>query len=201
MFDLSELFEPRKGSDLKASQLTKRHVELCQFVIKTLIYDLIPNSQLFAQKASKSWELLTRLLLGITDNLLWNDKQNYLADDLAEVLLNSLFFVFLKGGIYCDELWKKFASCFKLWCHRLKSVLVWGNVIVSLTSQVANSLYSGNSDDFEISFGMHSAEYRLLIDFKFATYSWTRLNSKHRYIMILLSPLLRFLTKNKFIIR
>lgn len=141
---------------------------------------MIPNSPLFAQKASKSWNLLTRLLLGITDNLLWNDKQNYLADDLAESLLNSLFLVFLQGGIYTDELWKKFASCFKLWCHRLKCVLVWGSVIVSLTLQVAKALYSDSSDVLEIGFGMHSADYRALTDLKFAYYSWIRLTSNHR---------------------
>lgn len=123
---------------------------------------------------------MTRLLLGITDNLLWNDKQNYLAEDLAESLLNSLFFVFLHSEIYTDELWKKFASCFKLWCHRLKSVLVWGSVIVSLTSQVAKALYTETSNTLEIVFGMHSADYRAVTNLKFANYSWIRLTSNQQ---------------------
>lgn len=175
---MSELFEPRKGNDTKTAPLARRHAELCQHVLKILIHDLIPNCPLFFEKASKSWDLLTRLLLGITDNLLWNDKQNYLADDLAEQLLNSLFFTFLHGGIYCDELWKKFAACFKLWCHRLKSVLVWGSVIVSLNSQIALTL--NHSDDVElveIKFGLHSIEYKAVSNIKFAYYSWTRLTN------------------------
>lgn len=165
---------------------------------------MVPNSPLFAQKASKSWNLLTRLLLGITDNLLWNDKQNYLAEDLAESLLNSLFFAFLQGGIYSDELWKKFASCFKLWCHRLKSVLVWGSVIVSLTSQVAKSLYSTSPNTIgplEIVFGMHSAEYRAVTDLKFANYSWIRLTSNQQNISSYFIIVSRFFTEIKWLIR
>ena len=156
----------------------KRHAELCQQTLKTIIYDLIPSSPLFEQKASKSWELITRLLLGIIDNLLWSDKQNYLADDLSEILLNSLFFVLLQSRIYCDEIWKKFASCFKSWCHRLKSVLVWGSVTVALNSKIASILYSPNSSDtHEIIFGMHSNEYRVIIEVKYANYCWSRLTS------------------------
>ena len=120
---------------------------------------------------------------------------------MAESLLNSLFFAFLQGGIYTDELWKKFASCFKLWCHRLKCVLVWGTVIVSLTSQIAKALYSTSSDPsdtLEIVFGMHSAEYRVITDLKFANYSWIRLTSNqqtinYRPIFIIIS---RFLAES-----
>lgn len=153
-------------------------MELCQFVIKTIISDLIPNSPFFAQKNSKLWNLVTRLLFGITDNLLWNDKQNYLADELAELLLNSLFLIFLKSEIYCDELWRKFASCFKVWCHRLKSVLVWGSVTVALNSKIAKLIYSDQSNDLEISFGMHSTKYEVIINEKFAKVTWARISSK-----------------------
>lgn len=178
MFDLAELFESRKVSDTKSSQSVKRHIELCQLVIKTIIHDLIPSSPLFAQKASRSWNLITRLFLGITDNLLWADKQNYLADELAELLLNSLFFLILQSGIYCDELWKKFASCFKLWCHRLKSILTWGNVLTALNAQVAKFLFSTEPENtFDLVFGMHSANYRVNIDSKFANFSWIRITS------------------------
>lgn len=164
----------------------KRHAELCQQILKTIIYDLIPSSPLFEQKASKSWELITRLLLGITDNLLWSDKQNYLADDLSEILLNSLFFVLLQSRIYCDEIWKKFASCFKSWCHRLKSVLVWGSVTVALNSKIASILYNPNlSDTHEIIFGMHFHEYRVIIEVKYANYCWSRLTSNSQIYLVL----------------
>ncbi len=180
---MAELFEAKKVNELKSSQsqpsqLIIRHIELCQQVIRTIIYDLIPNCPLFARKASPSWNLVTRLLLGITDNLLWGNKQNYLADELAELLLNSLFYVFLQGGIYSDELWKNFASCFKIWCHRMKSVLVWGSVLVALNAQVASSLYTGELlTVYDITFGMHSAHYHVSIDSKFANYSWIRITS------------------------
>ena len=178
LFSLAELFEQRKGTEAKSPPTMKRHAELCQQILKTIIYDLIPSSPLFEQKDSKSWELITRLLLGITDNLLWSDKQNYLADDLSEILLNSLFFVLLQSRIYCDEIWKKFSSCFKSWCHRLKSVLVWGSVTVALNSKIASILYNPNSSDMhEIIFGMHSNEYRVIIEVKYANYCWSRLTS------------------------
>ena len=164
---------------MKSSQTIKRHTELCHQILKTIIYDLIPNSPLFAQKGSKSWKLVTRLLLGMTDNLLWSDKQNYLADDLSEILLNSLFFIYLQSGIYCDEIWKKFTSCFKLWCHRLKSVLVWGSVMVALNSEIASILYTNSpSSTHGIIFGMHSNEYHAEFDVKYANFCWARLTSK-----------------------
>ena len=175
---MSELFESRRGNDTKSSQSIKRHIELCQQVIRTIVYDLIPNSPLFAEKASRSWDLITRLLLGITDNLLKNDKQNYLADELAELLLNSVFYLFLQGGSYSDELWKKFAFCFKLWCHRLKSVLVWGTVLVALNTQVTRALYATEPFDLhEVLFGMHSAHYHVIINTKFLNYTWMRITS------------------------
>lgn len=182
LFSLAELFEQRKGSDVKSSQSTKRHAELCHQILKTIIYDLIPDSPLFSQKASKSWELIVRLLLGITDYLLWSDKQNYLADELSESLLNSLFFVFLQSGIFSDEIWKKFASSFKLWCHRLKSVLVWGSVSVELNSKIASIIYSKSvgNQQHEITFGMHLKEYRVSFDTKYGKYCWARLNSNNK---------------------
>ena len=179
MFSFAELFEQRKGTDLKSPPNIKRHAELCQQILKTIIYDLIPNSPLFSQKASKAWEMIVKLLLGMTDNLLWSDKQNYLAEDLSETLLNSLFFVYLESGICCNEIWKKFSSCFKLWCHRLKSVLAWGAVTVALNSQIASILYSNSDSEIHlITFGMHSHEYHAKLDSKYANYCWARFTSK-----------------------
>jgi len=184
------LFEPRKSNDPKAPTANKRHSELCQYIIKTLVFDLVPNCPLFATKSSMIWNLLVRLLLGITDNLLWNDKQNYLADDLTESLLYSLFFVFLKSGISCDELWKRFGSCFKLWCHRVKTVLAWGSVLLALTCNVASSL-SANSGHESVVFGMHSIEYILDdIDPDFLKFSWIRINST--FIIFLISLIINF---------
>lgn len=183
MFSFVELFEQRRGNDVKSASILKKHSELCQTVLETIIYDLIPNSPLFTKKSTIIWELLARILLGMTDNLLWSDKANYLADDLSEILLDSLFFVFLESGIYSDEIWNKFKSCFQLWCHRLKSVLVWGNVAVALNSKIASILYEdpekseSDSQIYEIKFGMHLNQYTVKLNIKYANYCWSRLNS------------------------
>lgn len=149
---------------------------MCQFILKTIAFELIPNCSLFAEKSSETWDLMVRLLLGITDSLLWNDKQNYLADDLTENLLYTLFCAFLQSGICCDDLWKKFSSCFKLWCHRVKTVLAWGSVLLALTTQVADYLVNETITDC-IVFGMHSVEYRAIMDSKFVNYTWIRISS------------------------
>lgn len=189
MLDLSELFETRKEFDVKTStsqqqQLSKRHIELCRLVLKTIHKDLISNSpSLFAEKSSPSWKFLIKLLLGVSDGLLWNEKSNYLADNLTEDLLNILFTLFLQSEI-CDEelLWKRFADSFKIWCHRLKVVLSWGSVLIALTAHISKILYFPPSEDYsKISFGLHSTQYQVTIKNHFSIYTWIRITSNLFY--------------------
>ena len=101
--------------------------------------------------------------------------------NIIDNLLNILFVIFLKSESYDDELWKRFNACFKLWCHRLKSVLTWGSVITALTLQVSkiiNSPSSSNSDESIIQFGLHSTKYQVKIPDKFTVYTWTRITSR-----------------------
>lgn len=169
-------------------------MELCQQVIRTIVIDLIPNCHLFKDKATSLWKLVVGIILGITDNLLWNDKSNYLADELSDMLLNSLFYVFILSELFVDDLWKKFHNCFKSWCHRMKTVLCWGNVVVAVTEQIANKLVDPH-ETIEVHFGLHHDEHVVECSFEYAKYTWIRLTSNrslHYYILLILS---RFVTK------
>lgn len=185
--DLTELFVPRKLPYGKPGSvaLGKRHAELCQLVIQAILHHLVPRSELLVQQDSSSWQVLTRLILGITDNLLWRDGPNYLADELAEWLLTACFYLLLRSGIYADGLWKKFTECFRLWCHRVKTILVWGVVTLALTERVSHLLYSSAHGPVIVSFELHCGAFHVSMDNQFAIYAWHRLTGT-------LTPLLTF---------
>lgn len=185
LLDLSELFVARKLADSKTVTIAacKRHAEMCSMVIKTVMNDFIPESALLKEKASEAWNMLTSLILGITDDLLWRDGQNYLADDLSEPLLLSCFTCLLKSNIYSEALWKKVTECFRLWCHRVKSVLVWGSVIVPMTQEVAAVLNSENAEKtLKLTIGLH-APIIVDIDNEFLVFSWSKLSSKTEILL------------------
>ncbi len=173
------MFVARKLVDSKtiAVATSKRHAELCNAVIKTILNDFIHNSLLFKEKASVAWNMLTSLILGISDDLLWRDAQNYLADDLTESLLMACFICLLKSNIYTTTLWNKVNECFRLWCHRVRVVLVWGSVIVPVTQAVATVLHSELSVNSQFMIGVHSS-VPIEIENEYLIFCWSRLSSK-----------------------
>lgn len=178
--DLSELFVARKLSDNKSVSVAscKRHSELCNVVIRTIMNHFVPESPLLKQKASPAWSLLTSLILGITDDLLWRDDQNYLADDLSESLLLSCFTCLMKSNIYSEALWKKVNECFRLWCHRVKAVLVWNSVVVPATKAVSAVLYSNDAEELQpVSIGVHSI-IEIPMEKEFLVFCWSKFSSK-----------------------
>lgn len=180
-----KLPEGKSSSNSSNNTLGKRHVELCQLVLNTVLSEAFLSTDLFAEFGNSIWNLLTRVILGISDNLLWRDTANYLSDDLAELLLNSCFFMLLKSEIYSDALWRKFSSCFKLWCHRVKSILVWGSVLEALNNRAYaifhshshSSTSSSDNGSGEILFGLHSTEFKMKISDKFAIFCWAHITS------------------------
>jgi hypothetical protein len=178
LFDLSELFVPRKLSDSRPATLAlgKRHSELCTKVLRTISDQLVTSSELFLEAASRNWELLAHLILGITDNLLWRDSVNYLADDLAEHLLANCFYLLLRSGIKSDTTWTKFQECFKLWSHRLRSAIIWGMINLALTEKViANQAENDNGTGLiALSFELHCGSFVLSMDREMLRYAWFR---------------------------
>ena len=179
--DLSELFVARKLADSKSVTVasSKRHSELCNIVIKTIVNDFIPNSQLLKEKASVAWNMLTSLILGISDDLLWRDAQNYLADDLTETMVMACFTCLLKANIYSESLWSKVSECFRLWCHRVRVVLVWGSVIVPLTEAVVVAIYEESAPaSQQLMVGLHNA-HSISMENEYLMFCWSKMTSKH----------------------
>lgn len=176
LLDLSELFVVRKLSDNKSVSLAsaKRHSELCNTVIKTIISDFIPTSSLLQEPASSMWRTLTGFVLGISDDLLWRDGANYLADDLTDSLLTACFYCLLKCQIYDLHLWKKASECFRLWCHRVKAVLVWGNVVIGLTKAVRSIIHHQSSGEQELTIGVHSV-LNLTVNNEYVLFTWSKI--------------------------
>lgn len=179
LLDLSELFVARKLADSKSVTVasSKRHAELCNTVIKTIVNDFIPKSPLLEEKGSVAWNMLTSLILGISDDLLWRDAQNYLADDLTEAMLMACFTCLLKSNIYSETLWSKVSECFRLWCHRVRVVLVWGSVILPLTQAVATTIYEESSSVSQnIMIGLHSSS-GIDMENEYLVFCWSKLTS------------------------
>lgn len=176
LLDLSELFVVRKLSDNKSVSLAsaKRHSELCNTIIKAIISDFIPSSSLLTEPASSMWRTLTGIVLGISDDLLWRDGANYLADDLSDTLLTACFYCLLKCQIYDLGLWKKASECFRLWCHRVKAVLTWGNVVVGLTKAVRSIMHSQSSGSQDLEIGVHSV-LKLTINDEYVLFAWSKI--------------------------
>ncbi|KAF9279402.1 hypothetical protein BGZ68_007949 [Mortierella alpina] len=160
------------ASQVPVGVLIQRHVELCKKVLTVLT---MAGRQLGNSFSEETWEVLLKVILGITDSLLREQpataalqmpEHSKMSDDLCEHLLRVLFELWLRSGIRQVHMWDILKQCFNGWTHRIPVLHQWA---ARQGTDVVNLAVGG---------------YNIGLDLQadFALYAW------HRVIYLLKSP-------------
>ncbi|KAG0208841.1 hypothetical protein BGX28_000316 [Mortierella sp. GBA30] len=176
------------GSTQQASAaLLQRHVELCKKVLTVLT---MAGRQLGNSFSEETWEVILKVILGITDSLLRQQSKLNLvmpehvkmSDDLCEHLLRVLFELWLRSGIRQVHMWDTLKQCFNGWTHREAVLKQWAASSLGLCQRVVRLLYGPGQGTDVVNLAVGGYNIGLDLQADFALYAW------HRVIYLLKSP-------------
>lgn len=147
--------------------------------------------QLGASFSEETWEVLLKVILGITDSLLREhptmspaliNEHSKMSDDLCEHLLRVLFELWLRSNTRQVHMWDILQRCFNGWTHRLPVLHQWSASSLGLCQRVVRLLYgpSQGADVVNLYVGGYNIGLDLPADF--TLYAW------HRVIYLLNGP-------------
>ena len=138
----SLLFLPRPSSP-SASEGDAQHGKLCLRVLD--IFSRI-GSQLADRLTRDTWEVLLKIVLGISDSLLkLPEDPHHLADELTPKLLEVLVQLFLTSRTDNNRMWDHLTNLMRGWVHRQPTIIQWGATALALSKNVLHILYGSSS--------------------------------------------------------
>ncbi|KAF9582106.1 hypothetical protein BGW38_000639 [Lunasporangiospora selenospora] len=173
--------------------LIQRHIELCKKVLTVLT---MAGRQLGSSFSDETWEVLLKVVLGITDSLLrehtasphippsppLSPEHVKMSDDLCEHLLRVLFELWLRSNIRQVPMWDILKQCFNGWTHRLPVLHQWAASALGLCQRVVRLLYGPGQGTDLVNLAVGGYNIGLDLQADFALYAW------HRMIYLLRSP-------------
>ncbi|KAI9908380.1 hypothetical protein PsorP6_003777 [Peronosclerospora sorghi] len=172
------LFEERPSMGVPSGTVDANmatHVSLCTKVLDTL--DALVK-QRGAQLSNSTWDLLIRLILGATDGLLYN-LRNQLGNQLCGQLVRLLFEVFLRSLPQCGprgELWSLLQKFCRRWIHRTLVIEQWNAVTLGLTRSLMRQIHDRNaSKEIEIVWTNSRQPSKFELESPMLAYAWYRL--------------------------
>ncbi|KAG0300769.1 hypothetical protein BGZ98_008912 [Dissophora globulifera] len=180
--------QPSATPQVPIGVLIQRHIELCKKVLTVLT---MAGRQLGNTFSEETWEVLLKVILGITDSLLREQPtkstalmpEHYkMSDDLCEHLLRVLFELWLRSNIRQVHMWDILKECFNGWTYRIPVLHQWAASSLGLCQRVVRLLYgpAQGSDVVNLAVGGYNIGLDLQADF--ALYAW------HRVIYLLNNP-------------
>ncbi|KAF9180947.1 hypothetical protein BGZ51_005783 [Haplosporangium sp. Z 767] len=167
----------------------QRHIELCKKVLTVLT---MAGRQLGSTFSEETWEVLLKVILGITDSLLREQpikttsgaipEHRRMSDELCEHLLRVLFELWLRSGIRQVHMWDILKHCFSGWTHRLPVLHQWAASSLGLCQRVVRLLYGPGQGTDVVNLAVGGYNIGLDLQADFALYAW------HRVIYLLKSP-------------
>ncbi|KAF9981113.1 hypothetical protein BGZ65_004311 [Modicella reniformis] len=127
--------------------LVQRHIELCKKVLTVLT---MAGRQLGTSFSEDTWEVLLKVVLGVTDSLLREhptrspalvSEHSKMSEDLCEHLLRVLFELWLRSNIRQVYMWDILKKCFNGWTHRTPVLQQWAASSHGLCQRVVRLLY------------------------------------------------------------
>ncbi|KAF9938926.1 hypothetical protein BGZ67_010190 [Mortierella alpina] len=176
------------ASQVPVGVLIQRHVELCKKVLTVLT---MAGRQLGNSFSEETWEVLLKVILGITDSLLREQpataalqmpEHSKMSDDLCEHLLRVLFELWLRSGIRQVHMWDILKQCFNGWTHRIPVLHQWAASSLGLCQRVVRLLYGPGQGTDVVNLAVGGYNIGLDLQADFALYAW------HRVIYLLKSP-------------
>ena len=173
--------------------LIQRHIELCKKVLTVLT---MAGRQLGNSFSPKTWQVLLKVILGITDSLLREQpphqrssttmmliaEQQKMSDDLCEHLLRVLFELWLRSSTREVQMWDILKHCFNGWTHRIPVLHQWAASVLGLCQRVVRLLYGPGQGTDVVNLAVGGYNIGLDLQADFALYAW------HRMIYLLKSP-------------
>ncbi|KAF9932457.1 hypothetical protein FBU30_008160 [Linnemannia zychae] len=167
--------------------LIQRHIELCKKVLTVLT---MAGRQLGSTFSEETWEILLKVILGITDSLLREQpktaamlpEHGKMSDDLCEHLLRVLFELWLRSNIRQVHMWDILKKCFQGWTHRIPVLHQWAASSLGLCQRVVRLLYGPGQGTEVVNLAVGGYNIGLDLQADFALYAW------HRVIYLLKSP-------------
>ncbi|KAI1316622.1 hypothetical protein EDD11_009657 [Mortierella claussenii] len=177
-----------------AAVLIQRHIELCKKVLTVLT---MAGRQLGGTFSEETWEVLLKVILGITDSLLREQpikatstaslsnsmlEHAKMSDDLCEHLLRVLFELWLRSNTRQVQMWNILKQCFNGWTHRTPVLHQWAASSLGLCQRVVRLLYGPGQGTDVVNLAVGGYNIGLDLQADFALYAW------HRVIYLLKSP-------------
>ncbi|KAF9914581.1 hypothetical protein BX616_007996 [Lobosporangium transversale] len=167
--------------------LIQRHVELCKQVLTVLT---MAGRQLGNIFSEATWEVLLKVILGITDSLLREQpnksqmipEQTKMSEDLCGHLLRVLFELWLRSGIRQVHMWDILKQCFNGWTYRTPVIHQWAASSLGLCQRAVRLLYGPGQGTDVVNLAVDGYNIGLDLQADFALYAW------HRIIYLLKSP-------------
>ncbi|KAF9109351.1 hypothetical protein BGX27_007698 [Mortierella sp. AM989] len=168
--------------------LIQRHIELCKKVLTVLT---MAGRQLGNTFSEETWEVLLKVILGITDSLLREQpgkssasmpEHSKMSDDLCEHLLRVLFELWLRSNIRQIQMWDILKQCFNGWTHRIPVLHQWAASSSGLCQRIVRLLYGPGQGVEVVNLAVGGYNIALDLQADFALYAW------HRIIYLLKSP-------------
>ncbi|GJJ73253.1 hypothetical protein EMPS_05611 [Entomortierella parvispora] len=173
--------------------LIQRHIELCKKVLTVLT---MAGRQLGNSFSTQTWQVLLKVILGITDSLLREQpshqrststmmlmpEQQKMSDDLCEHLLRVLFELWLRSNTREVQMWDILKHCFSGWTHRIPVLHQWAATVLGLCQRVVRLLYGPGQGTDVVNLAVGGYNIGLDLQADFALYAW------HRMIYLLKSP-------------
>ncbi|KAK3811955.1 MAG: hypothetical protein J3Q66DRAFT_286574 [Benniella sp.] len=167
--------------------LIQRHIEECNKVLTSFT---MAGRLLGPSFSEETWEVLLKVLLGITDSLLreqprsltLNTEHSKMSESLCEHLLRVLFELWLRSNTRNVDMWNILQQCFNGWTHRLPVLQQWAASSLGLCQRVVRLLYGPGqgSEVVNLSVGGYNVGLELPADF--TLYAW------HRVVYLLNGP-------------
>ncbi|KAG0000864.1 hypothetical protein BGZ79_005377 [Entomortierella chlamydospora] len=173
---------------LPTAVLIQRHIELCKKVLTVLT---MAGRQLGNTFSEETWEVLLKVILGVTDSLLREQpikssasmsEHSRMSDDLCEHLLRVLFELWLRSNIRQVQMWDILKLCFNGWTHRILVLHQWAASSLGLCQRVVRLLYGPGQGTDVVNLAVGGYNIGLDLQADFALYAW------HRIIYLLKSP-------------
>ena len=160
---LSQLFEDRPGLGRQVpdgSVLVQRHVDLCSRALDVWL-DIARQQQARPWLSTVCWEGLLRVVLGVSDNVLFRDSGGgaetdsgggsvggeaddepfYVGDRLDRKIVRVLIEIWLRSNTRDEKLWSLLKGCFERWQHRKGLLQQWNASMIGLTTRLLRVLW------------------------------------------------------------
>ncbi|KAF9432411.1 hypothetical protein BGZ76_010844 [Entomortierella beljakovae] len=178
-------FQPSVQPPPTSAGFLGRHIELCKKVLTVLT---MAGRQLGNTFSEETWEVLLKVILGITDSLLREQtikpstEHSKMSDDLCEHLLRVLFELWLRSNIRRVQMWDILKHCFNGWTHRIPVLHQWAASSLGLCQRVVRLLYGPGQGTDNVNLAVGGYNIGLDLQADFVLYAW------HRIIYLLKSP-------------